>query len=144
MYCSYVHVCNWQEGEIVCDDILKTCPKPKCGNNKLIWDKKQCCPTCPPSKQVPLTWCSLSLYDTNVGTNRILVSQGTHPSSLQSVKYTISILGQTCKEHGITYQDGDTWNPYYPRFGVLDCFMCTCKVIYKLLFVSAVHGKHRS
>ena len=34
-----------------------------------------------------------------------------------------------CQELGITYQDGDTWNPYYPRFGVLDCYLCTCKVM---------------
>ncbi|XP_065889336.1 chordin-like [Dysidea avara] len=33
----------------------------------------------------------------------------------------------TCEENGITYQDGDVWNPYFPKFGVLKCSNCTCK-----------------
>ncbi|XP_065889346.1 chordin-like protein 2 [Dysidea avara] len=85
-------VCYCWEGEIVCDNILKTCPKPMCRRIELIWDTKQCCPSCPPS-----------------------------------TSSTPAGQGKTCKEHGITYQDGDTWNPYYPRFGVLDCFLCICK-----------------
>ncbi|XP_065889325.1 chordin-like [Dysidea avara] len=33
----------------------------------------------------------------------------------------------TCEQNGITYQDGDVWNPYFPKFGVLKCSNCTCK-----------------
>ncbi|XP_065889345.1 chordin-like protein 1 isoform X2 [Dysidea avara] len=85
-------VCYCWEGEIACDSILKTCPKPRCRSSELIWDPKQCCPSCPPSTIA-------------------------RPAG----------QGKTCKEHGIIYHDGDTWNPYYPRFGVLDCYLCTCK-----------------
>ncbi|XP_065888420.1 chordin-like protein 2 [Dysidea avara] len=85
-------VCYCWEGEIICDSIVKTCPKPRCRRKELIWDSKHCCPSCPPS------------------TTSIPAGQN-----------------KACKEHGITYQDGDTWNPYYPRFGVLDCYLCTCK-----------------
>ena len=34
----------------------------------------------------------------------------------------------TCVQNGITYQDGDVWNPYFPKFGILKCQTCTCKV----------------
>ena len=34
----------------------------------------------------------------------------------------------TCKQNGFIYQEGDVWNPYYPKFGVVDCLNCTCKV----------------
>ena len=34
----------------------------------------------------------------------------------------------TCTENGITYQEGDVWNPYFSKFGVVKCQICTCKV----------------
>ena len=34
----------------------------------------------------------------------------------------------TCTENGITYKEGDTWNPYFSKFGVVKCQQCSCKV----------------
>ncbi|XP_065889353.1 chordin-like isoform X2 [Dysidea avara] len=39
----------------------------------------------------------------------------------------VNLEQATCEENGITYQDGDIWNPYFPKFGVLKCQNCTCK-----------------
>jgi len=45
------------------------------------------------------------------------------------VCYFIVALAVICKENGFIYQEGDVWNPYFPKFGVVECFDCTCKVI---------------
>jgi len=64
--------------------------------------------------------------------NKVLVfiKTNTHNliMSLISTSNLKSCFVATCEENGITYQDGDIWNPYFPKFGVLKCQNCTCRV----------------
>ena len=42
--------------------------------------------------------------------------------------FQLTFYAAICTENGITYQEGDVWNPYFSKFGVIKCQICTCEV----------------
>ena len=87
-------------------------------------------------------WVSFTLFEVTVYLDQLICFVIVDPNQphkqgnfvingVCSVYIVIIVLAVTCKQNGFIYQDGDVWNPYFPKFGVVDCLNCTCTVMNK-------------
>ena len=92
----------------MCGNVSESCPQLKCDKSQQVKDAGKCCARCDnaPSTQ----------------------SQGREMVSLDMCLCWLMFHIATCTENGIIYQEGDVWNPYFSKFGVIKCQICTCKV----------------